>query len=167
MIKHAYFKALLFILAEVIIHNCGGNQKFFILPGKTVISSSLIIIFYSSNLSISGMPFFSGLHSKDAITDIILLIRYFPLFPIFSYFCFILNNYNLFYSYSILILLLLMSNKFIIRLIRHFNKMFISTLWIPYLISCIWEEIIIWDFGFVFLTIYMQITQKYSLLYFR
>merc|ERR1719299_199618 len=73
LLSHAFFKAILFICAGMIIHNIKDYQdirkigyRFF----NMHFSISIIII---ANISLCGLPFISGFYSKDFIIEIILI----------------------------------------------------------------------------------------------
>merc|ERR1719367_276904 len=73
LISHAFFKAILFMCAGIIIHNIKDYQdirkigyRFF----NMHFSISIIII---ANISLSGLPFLRGFYSKDLIIEIILI----------------------------------------------------------------------------------------------
>ena len=73
LISHAFFKAILFMCAGIIIHNIKDYQdirkigyRFF----NMHFSISIIII---ANISLCGLPFISGFYSKDFIIEIILI----------------------------------------------------------------------------------------------
>ena len=73
LISHAFFKAMLFICAGIIIHNIKDYQdirkigfRYFNLH----FSISVIII---ANISLCGLPFLRGFYSKDFIIEIILI----------------------------------------------------------------------------------------------
>ena len=73
LISHAFFKAILFICAGIIIHNIKDYQdirkigfRYFNLH----FSISIIII---ANISLCGLPFLRGFYSKDFIIEIILI----------------------------------------------------------------------------------------------
>merc|ERR1712126_144638 len=73
LISHAFFKAILFICAGIIIHNIKDYQdirkigfRYFNLH----FSISIIII---ANISLCGLPFLRGFYSKDFIIKIILI----------------------------------------------------------------------------------------------
>ena len=73
LISHAFFKAILFICAGIIIHNMKDYQdirkigfRYFNLH----FSISIIII---ANISLCGLPFLRGFYSKDFIIEIILI----------------------------------------------------------------------------------------------
>ena len=70
IINHAFFKALLFLSAGVVIHALGGEQdirKFGNLNVLLPYVYSLIII---GSLSLAGFPFLSGFFSKDLILEL-------------------------------------------------------------------------------------------------
>merc|ERR1712130_426139 len=73
LISHAFFKAILFICAGMIIHNIKDYQdirkiglRFFNLN----FSISIIII---ANIRLCGLPFLRGFYSKDLIIEIIII----------------------------------------------------------------------------------------------
>lgn len=73
LISHAFFKAMLFMCAGMIIHNIGEYQdirKMGIGSTNLRLTGSVIII---ANLSLSGFPFLSGFYSKDLILEIIII----------------------------------------------------------------------------------------------
>merc|ERR1711974_481853 len=73
LLRHAYFKAILFICAGIIIHNIKDYQdirKIRIISNVIPITFRVIIV---SNLSLCGLPFLRGFYSKDLILEIILL----------------------------------------------------------------------------------------------
>merc|ERR1712198_494673 len=73
LISHAFFKAILFICAGIIIHNIKDYQdirKIGFSFNNLNYSISIIII---ANLSLCGLPFIRGLYSKDLIIEIIII----------------------------------------------------------------------------------------------
>jgi len=73
LISHAFFKAMLFMCAGIIIHNIGEYQdirKMGIGATNLRLAGSVIII---ANLSLSGFPFLRGFYSKDLILEIIII----------------------------------------------------------------------------------------------
>merc|ERR1711950_27897 len=73
LISHAFFKAILFICAGMIIHNIKDYQdirkiglRFFNLN----FSISIIII---ANIRLCGLPFLRGFYSKDLIIEILII----------------------------------------------------------------------------------------------
>merc|ERR1711893_507761 len=73
LLSHAFFKAILFICAGIIIHNIKDYQdirKIGIRYNNLNYSISIIII---ANLSLCGLPFIRGFYSKDLIIEIIII----------------------------------------------------------------------------------------------
>merc|ERR1712200_277314 len=61
LISHAFFKAILFICAGLIIHRIKDYQDI------------RKIGFNYTNMSLCGLPFLSGFYSKDIIIEIIII----------------------------------------------------------------------------------------------
>merc|ERR1712242_621388 len=73
LLSHAFFKAILFICAGIIIHNIKDYQdirKIGFNYTNISLSVSIIII---ANISLCGLPFLSGSYSKDIILEIIMI----------------------------------------------------------------------------------------------
>merc|ERR1712198_89635 len=73
LISHAFFKAILFICAGIIIHNIKDYQdirKIGFSFNNLNYSISIIII---ANLSLCGLPFIGGFYSKDLIIEKIII----------------------------------------------------------------------------------------------
>lgn len=73
LISHAYFKAILFMCAGIIIHNMNDYQDirnmgncFINIP----LSSRIMLI---ANLRLCGLPFLRGFYSKDLILEILII----------------------------------------------------------------------------------------------
>nr|UPL66018.1 NADH dehydrogenase subunit 5 [Myrmedobia distinguenda] len=69
LITHAFFKALLFMCAGLIIHLMGDNQDIRSMGGITYILPYTCSCFFISNISLCGLPFMSGFYSKDMIIE--------------------------------------------------------------------------------------------------
>jgi NADH-ubiquinone oxidoreductase chain 5 len=69
LFNHAGFKALLFLAAGSIIHIMNNEQDIRKLNGFFYINPTISIFFIIANLSLIGLPFFSGSYSKDAIIN--------------------------------------------------------------------------------------------------
>jgi len=69
LLTHAFFKALLFLAAGLVIHSLGGEQDMRKMGGlrKEPATRFAAIAFIIGALSISGIPIFSGFFSKEAI----------------------------------------------------------------------------------------------------
>ena len=73
LLSHAFFKAILFICAGIIIHNIKDYQdirKIRISKNFIPIITAVILI---ANISLCGLPFLSGFYSKDIILEIIMI----------------------------------------------------------------------------------------------
>merc|ERR1711874_477808 len=96
LLSHAFFKAMLFICAGIIIHNIKDYQdirKIGIRYNNLNYCISIIIV---ANISLCGLPFLRGFYSKDLIIEI-LIIKGKNLFLFFFY-----NNRNQVNSYILL-----------------------------------------------------------------
>jgi len=73
LLRHAYFKAILFICAGIIIHNMKDYQdirKIRIILNVIPVTFRVIIV---ANLSLCGLPFLRGFYSKDIILEVIII----------------------------------------------------------------------------------------------
>ena len=73
LLSHAYFKAILFICAGIIIHNIKDYQdirKMRIILNVIPITFRVIIV---ANLRLCGLPFLRGFYSKDIILEVIII----------------------------------------------------------------------------------------------
>jgi len=69
LLIHAFFKALLFICAGLIIHNFIGCQDIRYIGSVTLAIPLTGVIFNISRMSLCGLPFLSGFYSKDLILE--------------------------------------------------------------------------------------------------
>jgi NADH-quinone oxidoreductase subunit L len=67
LMTHAFFKALLFMSAGVVIHHLGGEQDIRRMGGLKDALPRTHIAFLVGSLSLVGIPFFAGFWSKDGI----------------------------------------------------------------------------------------------------
>merc|ERR1711953_155221 len=73
LLSHAFFKAILFICAGIVIHNIKDYQdirKIGISYNNLNFCISIMII---ANIRLCGLPFLRGFYSKDLIIEIILI----------------------------------------------------------------------------------------------
>lgn len=73
LLSHAFFKAILFICAGIIIHNIKDYQdirKIRISKNFIPIVTSVILI---ANISLCGLPFLRGFYSKDIILELMII----------------------------------------------------------------------------------------------
>nr|UJG45339.1 NADH dehydrogenase subunit 5 [Aquarius najas] len=70
LLTHAFFKALLFLCAGLIIHVMNDTQDIRFMGGISNQLPLTITCFCISNLSLCGFPYLSGFYSKDLILEI-------------------------------------------------------------------------------------------------
>jgi NADH-quinone oxidoreductase subunit L len=68
-LTHAFFKALLFMAAGIVIHNLGGEQDIRKMGGLAKKMPLAFWTFAIGTVAIAGVPPFAGFFSKDAIID--------------------------------------------------------------------------------------------------
>jgi len=69
LIRHAYFKAIIFIGAGAIIHSMSGYQDTRKIGSLNKNNFYISRIYLSRSLRLCGIPFISGFYSKDAILE--------------------------------------------------------------------------------------------------
>ena len=118
LINHAFFKALLFLVAGAVIHSLNNEQDMRRLGGLIRITPFTYAMMLIGSLSLAGFPFLSGFYSKDIILEL-AFIKY----EISSLFAFWLGSISAFltafYSFRLLYLTFLdkpKSYKSIIKL---------------------------------------------------
>src|SRR5688572_19758626 len=67
LMTHAFFKALLFMSAGVVIHHLGGEQDIRKMGGLKDVMPRTHVAFLAGALSLAGIPIFAGFWSKDGI----------------------------------------------------------------------------------------------------
>ena len=67
LMTHAFFKALLFMSAGVVIHHLGGEQDIRRMGGLKDVLPRTHIAFLVGTLALVGIPIFAGFWSKDGI----------------------------------------------------------------------------------------------------
>jgi NADH-ubiquinone oxidoreductase chain 5 len=73
LLRHAFFKAILFMCAGIVIHNIKDYQdirKIRSILNNIPLVYSVIIV---ANLRLCGLPFLRGFYSKDLILEVILI----------------------------------------------------------------------------------------------
>ena len=96
LLSHAFFKAMLFICAGIIIHNMKDYQDIRKIGIRHNNLNFCISIMMVANIRLCGLPFLRGFYSKDLIIEI-LIIKGKNLFLFFFY-----NNRNQVNSYILL-----------------------------------------------------------------
>ena len=67
LMTHAFFKALLFMTAGVVIHHLGGEQDIRKMGGLKTVMPRTHVAFLVGTLALAGIPIFAGFWSKDGI----------------------------------------------------------------------------------------------------
>src|SRR5919108_415565 len=67
LMTHAFFKALLFLAAGIVIHALAGEQDMRRMGGLRTLMPGAWIAFWIGGLALAGVPPFSGFFSKDSI----------------------------------------------------------------------------------------------------
>lgn len=73
LISHAFFKAILFICAGLIIHNIKDYQDIRKIGISYININLCLSIIIVANISLCGLPFLSGFYSKDLIIEIFII----------------------------------------------------------------------------------------------
>ena len=73
LLSHAYFKAILFICAGIIIHNIKDYQDIRKIGGGQTALGLTMVVLLRANLRLCGLPFLRGFYSKDLILETILV----------------------------------------------------------------------------------------------
>ena len=69
--NHAFFKALLFLLAGLVIHALADEQDMRRMGGLAGVLPVSYALFVVGNLALAGFPFLSGFYSKDSILEVL------------------------------------------------------------------------------------------------
>nr|YP_009564772.1 NADH dehydrogenase subunit 5 [Henosepilachna vigintioctopunctata]QAY82223.1 NADH dehydrogenase subunit 5 [Henosepilachna vigintioctopunctata] len=134
LLIHALFKALLFMCAGMIIHSSSNIQDIRFLGGLYKNMPLTLSFMNISNLSLCGLPFFSGFYSKDLILEFISM-NYLNLFVYVVFYIsigltvaysFRLSYYLVFSDLNFLSLNFIFENS--IKMLFSMMVMFLSTL---------------------------------------
>lgn len=75
LVAHAFFKALLFICAGILIHNFKDYQDIRLISRSACFIPFTLRMFMTANLRLCGLPFIAGFYSKDLILEIFIMRR--------------------------------------------------------------------------------------------
>jgi NADH-ubiquinone oxidoreductase chain 5 len=75
LVAHAFFKALLFICAGILIHNFKDYQDIRLISSGGCFIPFTLGVFITANLSLCGLPFIAGFYSKDLILERLIMRR--------------------------------------------------------------------------------------------
>jgi len=70
LLRHALFKALLFLCAGILIHGVGDTQDIRGFGGLTKNFPLVRVCINLANFSLCGIPFLAGFYSKDLIVEL-------------------------------------------------------------------------------------------------
>lgn len=70
LVTHAFFKAVLFLCAGLIIHFANGEQDLRKLSGLRNRLPLVYVVFLIASFALMGVPYLSGFYSKDLIIGI-------------------------------------------------------------------------------------------------
>merc|ERR1712111_54171 len=73
LLSHAYFKAILFMCAGIVIHNIRDYQDIRKIGGGNILLPIPSAVMITANLRLCGMPFIRGFYSKDLILEIMII----------------------------------------------------------------------------------------------
>nr|YP_010528143.1 NADH dehydrogenase subunit 5 [Cimbex luteus]QPM99421.1 NADH dehydrogenase subunit 5 [Cimbex luteus]UXW64284.1 NADH dehydrogenase subunit 5 [Cimbex luteus] len=76
LLMHAFFKALLFMCAGILIHNMSDLQDVRMMGSICSQLPLISICFNFSNLALCGFPFLSGFYSKDLILEMMFMLNF-------------------------------------------------------------------------------------------
>ena len=101
--NHAFFKALLFLGAGVVIHGVQDEQDFRKMGGLAKILPFTYALMFIGSLALMGFPFLSGFYSKDVILEVA-----YAKFTLTGHFAYWLGTFAAFFTafYSIRLLFL-------------------------------------------------------------
>lgn len=101
LVNHAFFKALLFLSAGVIIHGFSNEQDMRKMGGLSKFFSFTYLNMLIASFALMGLPFFSGFYSKELIFEIA-----FSTFTFYGFFSYLLLLFSAFFTaaYSIRLL---------------------------------------------------------------
>lgn len=142
LIRHAIFKALLFICAGFIIHNLNNYQDIRYMGNLNKQIPLISVFFNASNLSLCGIPFLSGFYSKDLILEIIIIRNV----NLFIYILFIISTgFTILYSFRLFGFLIVRNNNFFrMRIIDEKDLIIIKSIIILFIGAIMGGRILIW-----------------------
>nr|YP_010586011.1 NADH dehydrogenase subunit 5 [Anisocentropus kawamurai]UZZ43747.1 NADH dehydrogenase subunit 5 [Anisocentropus kawamurai] len=167
LLTHAFFKALLFLCAGVLIHNLSNFQDIRYMGGMSKFMPLTLSCFLISNLALCGFPFLSGFYSKDLILEMMSMnsINLF-IYSIF-YFCM-----GLTISYTIRLMYYLMFSEKNFLILSYFNDedyTMIKNLMILSCLSIFMGSLILWlmfnNLNYIYLSKLMKMMIYYLLMF--
>nr|QIE12525.1 NADH dehydrogenase subunit 5 [Lemnia saucia] len=142
LLVHALFKALLFMCAGNIIHLMNNCQDIRFM-GSLINKVPMTIVYFNiSNLSLCGIPFFSGFYSKD------LIVEYFSMgeLSVFIYFIMYLSlGLTVSYSFRLIYYLMYMNFYFFgFSMIKENNDSMIYSMGVMFIVVVFSGSFLMW-----------------------
>nr|AIW65043.1 NADH dehydrogenase subunit 5 [Notonectidae sp. MT-2014] len=127
LLTHAFFKALLFLCAGLIIHCMSDSQDIRYMGGIINYLPFTCICFCVSNLSLCGIPFLSGFYSKDIMLEMYTMFgSNVVIYLIF----FISIGLTVSYSIRLIYYCIMNNNSYVCQNYFEDNKMIISMIFL-------------------------------------
>jgi len=79
LVNHAFFKALLFLTAGIVIHAVSNEQDVRRYGGLVKLLPYCYVLMFIATLGLTGFPFISGYYSKDNLLEIVLVTGSYPM----------------------------------------------------------------------------------------
>ena len=79
LVNHAFFKALLFLTAGIVIHSLANEQDLRFYGGLIRFLPYSYVMMLVGSLGLTGFPFISGYYSKDNLLECVLAAESFPI----------------------------------------------------------------------------------------
>nr|AHN95680.1 NADH dehydrogenase subunit 5 [Lygus rugulipennis] len=163
LLTHAFFKALLFMCAGMIIHVMNNSQDIremgYVINMMPYTSSCFII----SSFSLSGLPFLSGFYSKDLILEVFSINN----MNFIYYFIFMISvMFTVSYSVRLMNYLMFMgSGNYVFQLYYEDKKMMFSMMLLTFF-SIFLGVVLMWLMFktpfFIFMFLYMKLMPLFS-----
>ncbi len=118
--NHAFFKALLFLSAGVIIHALNDEQDMRKMGGLLKLLPYTYVVVLIGSLALIGFPFLAGFYSKDVILEYAFTKSYYQWDAEFAYYLGTIAAFcTAFYSFRLIYLTFISkTNSFLLRLIN-------------------------------------------------
>nr|YP_010363726.1 NADH dehydrogenase subunit 5 [Menacanthus cornutus]UNZ12993.1 NADH dehydrogenase subunit 5 [Menacanthus cornutus] len=138
MITHAYFKALLFMVAGYLIHFSSGFQSMSKLT-LNFNSPKLFMIYMGSHMALCGIPFMSGFYSKDMVIDEMVKNNYSLIFLFMVYLSFMLTT-----CYCFRLLWFFLNNSMNWVNMSDDGDDYINTMFLMFMLCCVSGSVYYW-----------------------
>jgi NADH-ubiquinone oxidoreductase chain 5 len=121
LFNHAFFKALLFLSAGVIIHALVDNQDLRKIGIIKILLPLIFVIILVGNLALLGFPFLTGFYSKDLIFELSFLTQFFISNSIIIWVALITTALTACYSIRLIYFVFLVKNNIFKLFTIHFH----------------------------------------------